>query len=147
MLSDPMSELRAVNAKFVHNFVTSDVKSHSEIIHDRFLCIMPNGLRMDRDAYLKYWATGFNPDVITYLDYRDELITLFGDVALVRATNKYVRRNNGVEAASMTMYTDAYLREGEKWKCIQAQLTAIAPENYPSDKTIVRKYIRGELQA
>jgi hypothetical protein len=147
MLSDPLAELRNINAKFVHNFVTSDVKSHDEIIHQRFLCIMPDGAQWDRDAYMRYWATAFNPDVLVYLDYRDELITLYGDVALVRATNKYIRRIGGTEKINMNIYTDTYLREGGKWRCIQAQLTAVAPDNWPGDDTIVRKYVRGMLQA
>ena len=146
MLSDPLAELRAINAKFIHNFVTSDVKSHDEIIHDRFLCIMPDGSKWDRDAYLRYWATGFNPEVIVYLDNRDEMITLYENVALVRATNKYIRRSNGEEKTSMTVYTDTYVREAGKWKCIQAQLTSVAPQNWPGDETIVRKYVHGLAQ-
>jgi hypothetical protein len=147
MLSDPLAELRSINAKFIHNFVTSDVKSHDEIIHERFLCIMPDGTTWDRDAYLRYWATAFNPDVLIYLDYRDELITVYDNVALVRSTNKYVRRKDGAEKTSMNIYTDTYLRERGTWKCIQAQLTPVAPEHWPSDDTIVRKYVRGIAQA
>jgi hypothetical protein len=147
MLSDPLAELRAVNAKFIHNFVTSDVKSHDAIIHESFLCIMSDGSRWDRDSYLRYWATAFNPEVLVYFDYRDELITVYGDVALVRSTNKYIRRNNGEEKTSMTVYTDTYLRSAGKWKCIQAQLTAIAPQNWPGDDTIVKKYVHGLAQA
>jgi len=146
MLSDPLAELRAINAKFIHNFVTNDVKSHDEIIHDRFLCIMPDGSQWDRDAYLRYWATAFNPEAIVYLDNRDEMITIYGDVALVRATNKYIRRDKGEEKTSMTIYTDTYLRTDGNWECIQAQLTSVAPQNWPGDETIVRTYIRGHLQ-
>ncbi len=46
----------------------------------------------------------------------------------------------------MTMYTDTYLYENGAWKCIQAQLTALAPEHYPADDTIVSVYIEGKLQ-
>ena len=147
MLSDPLAELRAINAKFIHNFVTSDVKSHNEIIHERFLCIMPDGAYWDRDAYLRYWATAFNPDVLIYLDYRDEMITIYDSVALVRSTNKYIRRKDGADKTNMTTYTDTYVRDAGKWKCIQAQLTPVAPENWPGDETIVRSYVRGLIQA
>jgi hypothetical protein len=84
--------------------------------------------------------------VLVYLDYRDEQITLYENVALVRATNKYIRLKDGAEKTSMNVYTDTYLRERGTWKCIQAQLTPVAPENWPGDETIVRKYIKGIVQ-
>jgi hypothetical protein len=46
----------------------------------------------------------------------------------------------------MTTYTDTYLFENGAWKCIQAQITAVAPEHYPSDDTIVSVYVKGKLQ-
>ena len=86
--ADTMDELRALNARFIHNFVTNDVPSHDAILHPAFITILPTGQRWDRATYLKYWATAFDPDVIVYWDVRDELITVVGDVALVRSTNK-----------------------------------------------------------
>ncbi len=144
--AETMSQLRALNARFIHNFVTNDVASHDAILHPDFIDIRPNGERQDRAAYLKRWATWFDPKVIVYWDVRDELITVIGDVALVRSTNKWTRRSGGTDLTGMTMYTDTYLAEGGKWKCIQAQITPVAPENYPSDDTIVSIYVEGKLQ-
>ena len=141
-----MDELRALNARFIHNFVTSDVPSHDVILHPDFINIWPTGQRWDRATYLRYWATAFDPNVIVYWDVRDELITVIGDVALVRSTNKHIRRRDGNEVTAMTMYTDTYLFENGAWKCIQAQLTPVAPEHYPTDDTIVSVYIEGKLQ-
>ena len=140
------SELRALNARFIHNFVTSDVASHDAILHPAFINIWPTGQRWDRASYLKYWATAFDPKLIPYWDYRDELITVVGNVALVRSTNKHTRCRDGNEVTGMTTYTDTYLFENGAWKCIQAQIQTIAPECYPSDDTIVRVYIDGKLQ-
>ena len=53
---------------------------------------------------------------------------------------------DGVETVGMTMYTDAYVLEDGTWKCIQAQITPVAPAHYPPDETIVRKYVRGHAQ-
>jgi len=92
-------------------------------------------------TYLKYWATAFDPQIIVYWDVRDELITLIGDVALVRATNKHTK-----DVTGMTMYTDTYLFENGAWKCIQAQLTTVAPEHQPADDTIVSVCIEGQRQ-
>ena len=140
------AELRALNARFIHNFITHDVASHDAILHEGFLCITPSGARVGRADYLKAWATGFNAERIPYYDYRDERIDVFGDTALVRSTNKSVRRVDGAETVGMTMYTDIYVHRDGSWKCIQAQITPVAPANYPPDETIVRKYIKGQAQ-
>jgi hypothetical protein len=141
-----LNELRALNARFIHNFITNDVASHAAITHERFLYIATSGARVERAEYLRAWATGFDPNVIVYWDVRDERIDIFGAFALVRATNKHIRRSGGQEVTGMTAYTDTYVREGERWLCVQAQLTAVVPEHYPGDDTIVSRYIRGVLQ-
>jgi hypothetical protein len=143
---ETMNELRALNARFIHNFVTNDVASHDAILHPGFIDIRPTGQRQDRATYLKFWATAFDPQVIVYWDVRDELITVIGDVALVRATNKHTRRRDGKDVTGMTTYTDTYLFENGAWKCIQAQITPVAPEHQPADDTIVSVYIEGKRQ-
>jgi Domain of unknown function (DUF4440) len=143
---DVVHVLSALNKRFIHNFVTNDVASHDDILHPEFRAIYSAGNHIDRDTYLKDWATGFDPDVITYWDMRDQRINVFGEVALVGATNRWVRRREGVDVLGMTCYTDTYVRVGERWLCVLAQLTPVAPENYPADDTIVVKYLRGVLQ-
>lgn len=145
MSNDALSALQTLNARFIHNFVTNDVASHDAIIHERFECLTQSGLRMNRQDYLKSWATGFNPDVIIYWDYRDERITLYGNVALVYSVNKSVRIRDGAEVTGMSHYVDTYLLENGVWKCILAHMTTMQPQNYPADDTIVKKYIRGKL--
>ena len=142
-----LNELRALNARFIHNFVTNDVPAHDAITHERFLYISLSGARVGRSEYLRQWATGFDAEVILYWDVRDERIDIFGDCALVRATNKYVQRIAGQEVTGMTAYTDTYVREGGRWLCVQAQLTDVAPQNYPGDETIVNSYVEGHLQS
>lgn len=72
---------------------------------------------------------------------------MFDDTALLRSTNKSVRVVDGVESVGMTLYTDIYVRQGGAWKCVQAQITPVAPANYPPDETIVRKYVKGKAQS
>jgi hypothetical protein len=140
------AQLKAMNARFIHEFITNDVKSHGAIIHERFVEILPRGQRLNRQQHLTRWATAFDPEVIIYWDTRDELISVFGPVGLVRATNKHVVRRDGKETTGMTTYTDTYFHEDGKWMCIQAQLTTVIPENYPADDTIVSTYIHGKMQ-
>lgn len=144
--SQVLVQLRALNARFVHNFITNDVASHDAILHPDFVSISSNGMRLDRAGYLKRWANLFDPEVIVYWDTRDENITLLGPLALVRATNKHIERCNGRDETGMTCYTDTYVLENGRWTCIQAQLTMVAPEYWPPDSTIVSVYLKGERQ-
>ena len=141
------AELRALNARFIHNFITNDVAGHDAILHRDFICISPAGARVSRADYLEEWATGFDPARIPYFDYRDEKIDVFGDTALLRSTNRSVRLKDGVETVGMTMYTDTYVHKDGAWKCIQAQITPVQPAHYPPDETIVKKYVKGVAEA
>jgi hypothetical protein len=145
-MTDFLPTLRALNKRFIHNFVTNDVPSHDAILHPAFRCIQPNGSLVRRDAYLRYWANGFDPKVIPQFDMRGETIETVGATALVGAVTRSVRVKDGAETASMTRYTDTYLLENGKWLCVLAQLTTVAPEHYPADGSIVVKYLEGKLQ-
>jgi len=136
--NDDMLKLKVLNAKFINNFVTNDTASHSKIIHPRFVCITSDGRYLNRGDYLAGWAHGF--DGFKYWDYRDENIQLFGNLALVHSRNKYILEREGKEITGMSMYTDVYIKENGEWKCVQAQITKLSPENYPGDEKIVRKY-------
>lgn len=144
---EAMRDLRALNALFIHNFITNDIRSHDAILHADFIGVQSDGSRISRADYLERWATGFDPDVIIYWDVRDEVINIVGNVALVRATNKHVMRHNGRDNTGMTTYTDIYLYANGRWSCIQAQITPIAPSKEPGDETVITVYVNGILQA
>jgi hypothetical protein len=146
-MSDHLPTLRALNKRFIHNFVTSDVPSHDAILHPAFRCIQPDGSLVARDAYLRYWASAFDPKVITQWDMRGENIEILGATALVGAVTRWVRVKDGAETTGMTRYTDTYLLQDGKWLCVLAQLTTVAPAHYPPDSSIVVKYRGRELQA
>jgi len=143
---DLVTELKALNARFIHNYVTNDVDSHDAMMHPDFICIGPKGTRQNRADYLKQWATQFDPEVVVYWDVRDEVITIIDNVALVRSTNKRTIRRDGTETTGMSTYTDTYLFQKGQWKCIQAQIQTLPPESYPGDDTIVSVYIKGKRQ-
>lgn len=138
--------LKVTNAKFIHNFVTNDTVSHSKIIHPTFVLIPPTGGKVNRKNYLAAWAHGFNLKTYYYWDYRDENISIYGPFALVRSVTKYTKLVDGNEIPIMTRYTDTYIKENGTWRCVQAQLTSVTPENFPGDETIVKKYINGVIQ-
>jgi len=139
-----MAALKRLNAKFIHNFVTNDTAAHNLIIHKDFVCITSEGQSIDRKEYMNDWAHGF--DGFNYWDYRNEDIKIFGNTALVHSQNKYIVVRDGNEITGMSMYTDTYIKENGQWKCVQAQLSKVAPKYFAGDKTIVRKYdYRGQM--
>lgn len=133
-----MATLKKLNAKFIHNFVTNDTAAHNLIIHKDFVCITSEGQSIGRRDYLESWAHGF--DGFKYWDYRNESIMIFGNTALVHSQNKYIVVRDGKEITGMSMYTDTYIKENGQWKCVQAQLSKVAPDYFAGDETIVRKY-------
>ena len=141
-----VQELREINARFIHNFVTNDARAHGRLLHEAFVAIQSDGSVLDRATYLARWPTGFDPDVIPYWDTRGETITVVGDVALVRSTNVFVVVSDGAETKRATTYTDTYLRREGRWLCVQAQLTPVAPPYVPGVDTIVSVYVRGEMR-
>jgi Domain of unknown function (DUF4440) len=145
-MEEEVAQLKLINARFIHNFVTNDIASHEKIIHPQFVHISSTGKWIDRAQYLYDWKTGFDPNVIVYWDYRNEKITVVGTTALVRSVNKYTVVNDGKELTAMSQYTDTYVKQNGVWRCIQAQITKVNPENYPGDETIVKKYVRGVMR-
>lgn len=137
-VASDLEQLKKLNATFIHNFVTNDTVSHSKIIHPAFVCITSTGKMINRKDYLTDWLHGF--DGFVYWDYRNEMISVYGNTALVRAQNKYVLLKDGKEITGMSMYTDTYVKENGEWKCVQAQLCKVLPENFAGDETIIRKY-------
>jgi hypothetical protein len=138
--------LRALNKRFIHNFVTNDRPSHEAILHPAFRSIATTGQQIDRATYLANWAAGFSPDTIPYWDMRDERITVAGATATVTAVNSWIWRQPTSDVHGMTCYTDTYVLTPQGWLCLLAQLTPMQAQHYPKDDTIVVKYHRGALE-
>lgn len=49
---EDLDQLKQLNARFIHNFVSNDTASHNKIIHPDFVCIAGNGAVIQRDEYM-----------------------------------------------------------------------------------------------
>ena len=119
------ARLSELNAEFITNFLTQDVTAHDKIIHKDFVCIESNGAIVSRDVYLKNWATDFGNSGYDSFAYKDELIRMFGNTALVIAKTVYTKNENGQVKEGYTIYTDTYVKENDKWQCVQVQITPV----------------------
>jgi hypothetical protein len=117
--------LSKLNAQFINNFIKQDVPSHDKIIHKDFVCIENNGKVVQREEYLKDWATSYIKSGYTSFSYTDELIRIFGNTALVRSKTVYTKKIEGKEIKGNSIYTDTYVKENGKWLCVQAQITPV----------------------
>ena len=120
--SEQLSEL---NVQFIKNFINEDVRSHNEIIHKNFVCIEGDGSIVDRETYMKNWATDFANSGYTSFSYGDEQIRIFGNMALVRSKTTYTKIVDGKNITGHSVYTDTYIKENKRWWCVQAHITPV----------------------
>ncbi len=144
------AELRALNARFIHNFITNDVPGHDAILHKDFICISPAGARVSRADYLEEWATGFDPrpasSTSTIATRRS---TCSATPPCCASTNKSVRdRRTASKSAGMTIYTDTLRARGRRpGSASRRRSRRCSPPSYPPDETIVKKYVKGVAEA
>ena len=120
-----LEALRKLNAQFIKNFITQDVEAHREIIHPDFVCIENNGTIIGREEYLKNWATDFQNSGVDTFSYTDEVIRIFGSTALVRSKSVFTKRIEGQLKTGYSVYTDTYIKEKGRWRCVQAHMTPV----------------------
>ena len=119
------ARLSALNKQLIRNFLQQDVAAHNQLIHPDFVCIESDGKVVNREVYLKNWASDYDRSGYKSFDYTDEFIRIFHDMALVRAKTVYTKWVDGKVVKGSTMYTDTYVKEDGQWRCVQAQLTPV----------------------
>ena len=119
------AQLSALNVQFIKNFINGDARSHNEIIYKNFVCIESIGSIVDRETYMKDWATDFENSGYTSFSYGDEKIRIFGNMALVRSKTTYTKTVDGKSITGHSVYTDTYIKENGRWWCVQAQITPV----------------------
>lgn len=117
--------LSELNARFIQNFINQDTVAHSKIIHNNFVCIEGSGAIVNRETYLKNWATDYENSGYTSFRYSEECIRIFGNIALVRSKTTCTANSGDKITEGYTIYTDTYLKENGDWKCVQVQITPV----------------------
>lgn len=123
--ADDLETLSTLNAQFIRNFINQDTAAHNKIIHRDFVCIQGNGSVVGRDEYIKGWASGYSHSGYKSFAFTDELIRIFGNLALVRSRTPYTKEVDGKIVSGSSVYTDTYIKENGRWWCIQAQITPV----------------------
>jgi ketosteroid isomerase-like protein len=112
-----------LNQEYVDAFLNADVEWYLEHLTEDFEVIESDGSVLNKAEFLSNTAKG--PDVAEY-KLQDVNVRIVGDVALVRGTGLWTGRNR---FQGLSRYTDVYLKTGNGWRAMSAQITrAAAPE-------------------
>ena len=114
---DREAEIRRLNEQYVAAALAGDVEWYRKMLADEFVCIDSDGSVLDKTAFLR--MTAQEPELATY-DLAEVDIRFYGDVALVRCTGKWTAKSG---QPGVSRYVDIYVRRGDAWTVVSAQIT------------------------
>lgn len=112
--------IRQLNEQYVEAFLKSDVGWYQKHLADDFICITSSGDILDKPAFSQNTAKG--TDVVSYkLD--QVRVRFYGNTAVVQATGLFARKDG---SPGRSRYIDVYVRTGNDWRVVSAQITRVA---------------------
>jgi ketosteroid isomerase-like protein len=111
-----VTTLLALNEDYIRSVEASNVQRFREMLADDFMCSLPDGSHLNREAFLKHVAT---PPEISDLQAHEVQVRVMGDFALIHARTTFTR--DGRQGASR--YTDVWARRDGRWVAIAAHVT------------------------
>jgi len=113
-------KLLQLNEQYIEAFMKSNVGWYREHLADDFVVIESDGSVLGKTEFLEQTAKG--TDVTAYK--LDEVhVRIYGVAALVQATGLFTRKNG---SHGKSRYIDVYVRTGDEWKVVSAQITRTA---------------------
>jgi ketosteroid isomerase-like protein len=106
-----------LNRDYIRSVQTCDVSRFQEILAEDFLCSLPDGSLLDRQAFLNYTAI---PVKISNLEAHDVKVRILGDVAIIHARTTYTLPDG---KHSSGRYTDVWARRNGQWLAVSAHVT------------------------
>jgi ketosteroid isomerase-like protein len=111
------TRLQQLNEQYIEAFMKSDVSWYEQHLTDDFVCIDSDGTVFDKEGFLR--RTSLGPDVTDY-KLENVKVRIYGETALVQATGLFARKDG---SPGISRYTDVYVRTGDDWKAVSAQIT------------------------
>jgi ketosteroid isomerase-like protein len=110
-------ELARLNEEYIQGMMNGDAGWFEDHLADELICIESDGSIRNKTAFVRKITDG--PAFRTYR--LDEVqVRVYGEVALVRATGTFTRRDGKTGASR---YTDVYVRANRDWRVVSAQVT------------------------
>ena len=114
-----LETLHELNEAYLDAVATGNVERFREILAEDFLCSGPDGVLLDKRAFLDRTA---GPRTLQQLTADDVRIRVFGDVAIIHARTTY-RRPDGQSGTGR--YTDIWQKRDARWLCVAAHVTRV----------------------
>ena len=111
------ARLRQLNEQYIDSVMQANVSWYQHHLADDFVCIDSEGTVFNKDAFLEHTSRG--PYVANY-KLEDVTVRIYGETALVQATGRFTRKDG---VPGMCRYTDVYVRSGDDWRVVSAQIT------------------------
>jgi ketosteroid isomerase-like protein len=112
-----LATLERLNQQYVDAFMNSDVEWYRAHLADDFVVIESDGSVLNKAQFLVNTAKG--PDVADYT-LQEVSVRIYGDAALIQATGFWTGKDG---SKGMSRYIDVYVKTGEEWKTVSAQIT------------------------
>lgn len=111
------ARLQQLNQQYIEAVMKADVNWYRQHLAGDFVCIDSEGAVFDKEAFLQHTARG--PYVADY-KLENVQVRIYGETALVQATGLFTRKDG---TPGMCRYTDVYVRTGDDWRVVSAQIT------------------------
>lgn len=121
---DDLSVLRRLNENYVQAFRAADVSWYDAHLAPDYVVVYGDGSFHDRAAALKDFAQPYFATHIKSFPVDAVSIRRHGDVALIHAENDYELKDG---RTGVNRYTDIWLKQDGKWRCIAAHITVHQP--------------------
>ena len=114
-----------LNRNYVRSALESDVRWYAENLSEDFYITAPDGVLLNREAFLKRIA---NPYPGTHAEPVDVMVRILGDVAIIHSGYRDMKRTG---EPSYGRYTDIYERRNGRWLCVAAHFMRFASPPKP----------------
>jgi hypothetical protein len=126
---DDLNVLRTLNENYVQAFRAADVAWYDAHLAPDYVVVYGDGSFHDRAAALADFAQPYFATHLKSFPVDDVSIRRYGDLALISAENVYELKD-GRRGANR--YTDLWLKQDGKWRCIAAHITVHKAPTSPS---------------
>jgi ketosteroid isomerase-like protein len=120
--SSDADALKALNAAFIHGYMTRDTAKVSPIFADDFILINPSGQRRNRQEVLNGFIS--SPHFLS-CDVDTVEIRLYGTIGLVLSGAVFTIDDNGKQTTGKTNYLDVYEKRKGRWVAVAAHVTSL----------------------
>ena len=122
--TDAEREIARLSQQVYEAYVKADTSFLDGALADDWMGISPSGDTRDKALHLKELKDGTVK--FEAIDRSDVKVRGYGDAAIVTGRLQSKVKRQGQEVGGPARYTQVFVRQGGKWRCVSSQATRIA---------------------